>query len=113
MKQVLWKDEFGEKMPFCPYCNEPIYVKGECIFCKKKHEWVELKQSETVVEVGEYAVIQTANNHIHVMHNGAMIMHINCTKKMTEDELRGMVSFCETKCETKCDTKCETKKEKI
>ena len=91
MKQVVWKDEYGTKMPFCPYCDEPIYIKGEWCFCNKKHEWVDIRPSETVVEVGEYAVIQTTNNHVHVMRNGEMIIHIHCSRRMTEDELRELV----------------------
>ena len=96
MKKVKWKDEYGTKMPFCPYCDEPIYEKGKCIFCEKEHEWVDVRPSETVVEVGEYVVVQTINNHVHIMNGGRMIMHMNCTRKMTEDELREMVSIYET-----------------
>ena len=92
MKKVKWRYEYGMEMPFCPYCDEPIYYKGECSFCGKKHEWENSKQEETVVEDGDYVIVQTPNNHIHIMHCGRMIVHINCTKKMTEDELRGLVA---------------------
>ena len=93
MKKVNWKMEFEGEMPFCPYCDEPIYYKGECSFCGKKHEWVDNGKSETVVEDGDYVIVQAANNHIQVFHEGRMLMHINCTKKMTEDELRGLVAM--------------------
>lgn len=95
MKKVKWKVEYGLEIPFCPYCDEPIYEKGECVFCGEKHEWVEGKQKDTVLTVGEYTVVQTGNNHISISKDGRMVMHINCTEKCTEEELKNMVSFCE------------------
>ena len=46
------------------------------------------KQEETVVEVGEYTVVQGTGNDVYVYKGGEWVLHAACTKKLSEDELR-------------------------
>ena len=91
IKEVVWLWDFGVCMPFCPYCNEPIYEAGTCIFCDKPHKWREGKHKETVVEVGEYIVVQGTGNDVYVYKGGEWVLHASCTKKLSEEELRKFV----------------------
>lgn len=47
------------------------------------------------IEIGEYMVMQSTNNHISIYKNGDMISHISCNKKLTEQELKDMIPECE------------------
>ena len=98
MKKVKWRWDWGVYVPFCPYCDEPAYEKDHCVFCNKPYEWVEGKHKATIVNVGEYTVVQCTNNHIHIYKDEHMVMHASCTKKKTEDELREMVAVYEDLC---------------
>ena len=47
-----------------------------------------------VIEYKGYVVSQCDhNNHIMIIKDGRMVMHAQCTKKMTEKELRKEVDF--------------------
>lgn len=85
--KVNWRWDMGVYVPFCPYCDELAYEKDHCVFCNREYEWVEGEHKSTIVEVGEYIVVQATNNHIHIYKDGRIIGHVSCTKKMTEDEL--------------------------
>lgn len=87
IKKVNWRWDYGVYVAFCPYCDELAYEKDHCCFCKKPYEWVEGKYKDTVVEVGEYTIVQATNNHISIYKNGEHISHSSCTKKYTEAEL--------------------------
>ena len=93
MRKVKWKWDHGIFVPFCPYCKEPAYDKHQCKFCGRKYEWVEGKQQPTVVEHDGYTIIQCLNNHIQVYKNGSLAMHINCTQKMSVEQLKTIVSL--------------------
>lgn len=95
MKKVKWRWDYDVYVPLCPYCNEPAYEKDHCIFCNKEYEWGDDKYKETIVNVGEYTVVQFTNNHIHVYKGERMVRHASCTKKMTEEELKEMVAHYE------------------
>ena len=95
MKKVKWRWDWGVYVPLCPHCDEPAYEKDHCVFCGKPYKWVEGKYKDTIVEQGEYTVIQATNNHISVYKNGKFVMHINCHKKMTEKELLEQIKFYE------------------
>lgn len=43
------------------------------------------------IEYMGYIVQQARNKHISIFKNGHMVMHSQCTKRMTDKELRGMV----------------------
>lgn len=92
MEKVKWRRDWGSYAPFCPYCDELAYEKNRCVFCGKEYEWVEGKYKPTIVEVGDYTIVQTTNKHIHIYKGERMVMHSSCTKKKTEDELRQMVA---------------------
>ncbi len=96
-KKVIWDTEFDseEKYPFCPYCRELAYEKDHCVFCGKPYEWVEGEGTSSVVEVGEYTVVQASNHHVHIIKNGKMVMHVPCNKPMTPEELKEQVPFYE------------------
>ena len=93
MKKVKWQWDMGVDVPFCPYCDEPAYEKDHCAFCGKKYKWVEGKHKPTVVEYGDYRIIQCTNNHIQVYKNNQIVMYSSCTKKLTEEELKAHVDF--------------------
>ena len=93
MKKVKWQWEYGVYGCFCPYCNEWAYEKDHCVFCGKPYKWVEPKYKDTIIEQGEYTIVQATNNHISIYKNGQWVCHMSCTKKMTEEELKGMVQF--------------------
>lgn len=96
IKKVVWRKEFGTEYPFCPYCNEFAYEKDHCVFCGKEYEWVEGSGGEpTIIEHNGYTIVQCTNNHIQIYKDGRIVMHASCTKKMTEEELRGQVAFLE------------------
>ena len=97
-QKVNWRWDWGVYVPFCPYCDEPAYEQDHCVFCNREYEWVEGKHKATIVNVGEYTVVQCTNNHIHIYKDGRMVMHASCTKKKTEDELKEMVSAYEMLC---------------
>lgn len=40
-----------------------------------------------------YTISQANNNHIMICKDDAMVMHINCSKKLTEDELKEQLDF--------------------
>lgn len=98
IKKVIWETEFDseEKYPFCPYCKEFAYEKDHCVFCGKAYEWVEGEESNTVVEVGEYTIVQTPGKHIHLIKGDKLVMHAQCTKKLTEEELKEEIKRFET-----------------
>lgn len=98
MRKVKWRWDYGVYMPFCPYCDEPAYEEDHCVFCKKTYKWVEGKYKPTVIEEGEYTVVQSTNNHIQVYKEGRMVMHSSCTKKKSEQELREMIGLYEDIC---------------
>lgn len=93
MKKVKWRWEYGVYVPFCPYCNEPAYEQGYCVFCNNHYEWVEGKHKPTIVTVGEYTVVQGTGKHIHIYKGEEMVFHASCTKKKTEDELKEFVEY--------------------
>ena len=53
-----------------------------------------MTKSKTV-EYGEYTVKQSTNNHVAVYKNGRMVMHCQCDKPMTDDELLSYIGFYE------------------
>ena len=87
MKKVKWRCDLGVYVPLCPHCNELAYEKDKCVFCGKEYEWVEGKRKETIIEYGEYTIVQATNNHISIYKNGRLIYHASCTKKKSEEEL--------------------------
>ena len=87
MKEVQWRWDYGVYVPFCPYCDEPAYDKDKCCFCGKHYKWLDSDIKDTVVEKGEYTIVQRSNNHVHIYKDGRMIYHASCTKKMTAKEL--------------------------
>lgn len=93
MKKIVWVWEHGVYVPICPHCRELAYEKDECVFCKKPYQWVEGKYKSQVVEVGDFTVIQTTNNNIHIYKDNRLVYHASCVKKMTEDELRKQVDY--------------------
>lgn len=95
MKKVKWRWDYGVYVPLCPYCGELAYEKDHCVFCNKEYEWVEGEHKGTIVNVGEYTVVQATNNHIHIYKGERMVRHASCTKKMTEEELKEMVAHYE------------------
>ena len=96
IKKIVWRKEFGEgRYPFCPYCNEFAYEQDHCVFCAKKYEWVDEGEKTTVVEHNGYIIIQCTNNHIQIYKDGQIVLLASCTKKMTEEELKGQVAFLE------------------
>lgn len=88
MKKVEWKWDWGVYVPLCPHCGELAYEKHRCVFCHKRYKWVEGEIKPTVVEDGEYTIIQATNNCIQVYKSGRIILHASCTKHLSEDELR-------------------------
>lgn len=86
-KKIIWRWDWEVYMPFCPYCNEPAYEKDKCVFCGKPYEWVEPKYKDTIIEQGEYTIIQATNNHISIYKNGEFVFHAQYTKKLTEEKL--------------------------
>lgn len=96
--KVNWRWDWGVYVPFCPYCDEPAYEKDHCVFCNKPYEWVAGEYKDTIVSVGEYTVVQTTNNNIHIYKGERLVMHSICTKKKTEDELKEMVAHYEKVC---------------
>lgn len=96
IKEVVWHSEFGEGLfPFCPYCDEFAYEEDHCVFCKKPYKWVDSPIKDTMVEVGEYTVVQTTNNHISITKGGRMVYHAQCTKRLSKRELKKHVNFYE------------------
>lgn len=94
MKKVKWKWDWGCYIPLCPYCNEPVYDKDHCVFCKKKYKWVD-KSKERIVTVGEYTIVQASNYHIHVYKGERMVFHASCTKRMSKRKLKGYAKICD------------------
>ncbi len=94
MRTIKWRWDYNVYMCFCPYCDEPAYEKDKCVFCGKPYKWVEPKHNETVVQVGEYKVVQATNNHISIYgKDGEWLYHAQCRKKLTEEELAKQVDF--------------------
>lgn len=94
VKKVIWRWDYGVYMPFCPNCDDILYVPEKaCRSCKQAIEWTEPKYKETVVEIDEYTVVQATNNHISIYENGKFVFHASCRKKMTETELKDMVEI--------------------
>ena len=93
MKKVNWRWDMGVYVPFCPHCDELAYDETHCVFCGKKYKWVDGEIKPTVVEHGEYTIVQCTNNHIQVYRDGRMVMHSSCTSKLTEEELKQHVDF--------------------
>ena len=44
------------------------------------------------MKIGEYEVVQAKNHHISVYKDGKLVSHINCTRKLTETELKGLIT---------------------
>lgn len=44
------------------------------------------------MKIGEYEVVQAKNNHISVYKDGKLVSHINCTRELTETELKGLIT---------------------
>lgn len=95
MKEVVWKWDYGVYVPFCPHCGEPAYEQESCVVCGKPYQWVEGEIRPTKVSCGEYTVVQATNNHIHIYKNEKKVLHSQCNKKMTEDELLKQIDFYE------------------
>lgn len=97
IKKVIWESEFdpNTKYPFCPYCKELAYEQDRCVFCGKPYEWVESEGEASVVAVGEYTIVQTSNCHVHLVKDGKIVMHAQCVKKLTEEELKKEIEFYE------------------
>jgi hypothetical protein len=94
MKKIQWRWDYGVYMCFCPYCDEPAYENGKCVFCGKQYKWIEPKYKPTKVQVGDYAVVQATNNNIAIYDkDGQMLYHAQCPKKMTEEELVKQVDY--------------------
>lgn len=94
MKKVNWRCDWGVYIPFCPYCDEPAYEEGHCVFCQRKYKWVEGKYKPLIVEFEGYKAVQATNNHISVYDaDGHMVMHSSCNRKYTEDELKTHIEF--------------------
>lgn len=96
--KIIWRWDYGVYMPFCPYCDEVAEIAEgkteKCRWCNGLIEWVEPKHKPTVVQVGDYTVVQSTNKHISIADkDGKMIYHAQCNKKQTEEELRGMVDL--------------------
>ena len=87
IKPVIWKWDYGVYVPFCPYCDEPAYEKDRCFSCGKSYEWTDGEIEPTTVSCGEHTAIQATNNHISVLKKGALVSHICCNRKLTEEEL--------------------------
>ncbi len=93
MKKVKWRWDYGCYVPLCPYCNDYAYEKDHCVFCKKEYKWVDKSKTRTVT-VGEYTIVQTSNNHIHVYKGERMVLHISCTEKKSKWELKKFADVC-------------------
>lgn len=93
LKPIKWKWDYGVYVPFCPYCGEPAYEKNKCFSCGKPYKWVEGEYKPTEVQVGEYLVVQATNNHVHIYKDGNLVFHSQCSRKLTEEELRKQVDF--------------------
>ena len=107
MKNIVWRWDRGVYVPFCPYCDEVAYDKTKCVFCEKPYKWARGKHKPTVIEVGEYTVVQATNNHISIYKNGRFVYHASCTKKKTEDELKEQVKLYEMLCKEQNDGKAD------
>lgn len=90
-QEVKWRWEYGLCLPFCPYCDNPAYEEDHCVFCHNKYNYTESPVQDTVVEVGDYTIIQLHNNAIYIYKGKQIVMHASSAKKMTEDELREFV----------------------
>lgn len=40
-----------------------------------------------------YIISQTENNHIAIYKDNQMLMHVSCSKELTEDELKEKLDF--------------------
>lgn len=56
----------------------------------------ELKHKETIIEQGEYTIVQATNNHISIYKSGEFVYHASCTEKKTEEELIKHLEFYKT-----------------
>lgn len=92
MKKVKWRWDMGCYVPLCPYCNELAYEKDHCVFCEKEYKWVD-KSKERIITVGEYTVCQASNNHITIVKDDRMVMHVSCTKRKSKRQLKKMVEL--------------------
>ena len=92
MKKVKWRWDMGCYMSFCPYCGEPAYGEGGCVFCHREYKWVD-KSKDRSVKVGEYTVVQCSNKHIHIYKGEHMVLHASCTKRKSKRQLKKMVDF--------------------
>lgn len=95
MQSVNWRWEFGLCVPFCPYCDELAYEHDSCVFCGRKYKYTESPAKDTRVVVGGYTVTQLSNNAVYVTKGDRIVMHASSAKKMTEEELKGVVTLCE------------------
>ena len=94
MKKVKWRWDCGCYVPFCPYCGEVAYEEDRCVFCDKEYKWVDKNKMQSVT-VGEYAVVQSSNNHVYVYKNGRMVFHSSCDKRKSKRKLKEFVKFYE------------------
>ena len=90
-KKVVWRWEYGVYVPFCPYCDEPVYDHDRCFNCGKPYEYVDGEYKPKEVSKGEYTIVQSTNNHICLYKDGHMVMHVASTKSYTEEELLQMI----------------------
>lgn len=45
------------------------------------------------IEYLGYTISQASNNHIMICKDNEMVMHISCSKELTEDELKEKLDF--------------------
>jgi hypothetical protein len=89
-KEVVWRWDLDCYMSFCPYCDEPTYNDDRCEFCGREYIMTEPEYKPTVIEQGEYTIVQCTNNNIHIYKGARMVYHASCTEKMSEKELLDM-----------------------
>lgn len=93
-KEVVWYEDYGIMLPWCPSCHEPAYEEDKCVFCGQPFIWVDKPKGyeDTIIEVGEWVIIQINGSWgVYVEHNGIEVSHACCSRKLTDDELMEML----------------------